>query len=569
MTNVSRTKKIICVALAAILCASALIISMNVKADMVTVSKSVNPQLEFAKVKADYATIDGAKRVFEDSDGSYEESGDESSRRYTIKTNSFACWYDGDQVDYAYLKIPFNYRVDDEATVTAEVTLNSWSAFATTASAGILLRSSLNGRASMALAHARPEAMLMVSRTETGKACNSNLNYKEPPRYDNGIRLRMTFVTTGKGVGKVKSEYNFTPSNPKSWVTIQSGVFVKFDKDIYIGLGASSTERSDLATAVFSDFNVEVTAYEGYQLDEDPDNPSSSSSSSSSSEVTLPPDIPPTEDILLKETFTDGSMFDGEESVENPIWQTTASETTVETNKDKTNRYLAITPVSDGLWFAGSTDWTDYSVSCDITFPSDISLTNTNTFGLIGRLKYNKLHGISSYSAVLSSKTQTIVEDVDGTQVKHTKIIQTLTLGYANMMTDKSKAYQTALKTVTLNYLDAEDPEAYDLILSGKKNNLRMDLLDNTIKIYWNDEEVISYVDDLSENTNANRIEIPAYGNIGIYGSNVTVNVDNITVRKLEDPLGGDFDNFIGGRWNEPISKELYQYYIDNKISFY
>ena len=45
MTNVSRTKKIICVALAAILCASALIISMNVKADMVTVSKSVNQQL--------------------------------------------------------------------------------------------------------------------------------------------------------------------------------------------------------------------------------------------------------------------------------------------------------------------------------------------------------------------------------------------------------------------------------------------------------------------------------------------------------------------------------------------
>ena len=137
------------------------------------------------------------------------------------------------------------------------------------------------------------------------------------------------------------------------------------------------------------------------------------------------------------------------------------------------------------------------------------------------------------------------------------------------MLNIKSQAYQTALKTVTLNYLDAEDPEAYDLILSGKKNNLRMDLLDNTIKIYWNDEEVISYVDDLSENTNANRIEIPAYGNIGVYGSNVTVNVDNIMVRKLEDPLGGDFDNFIGGRWNEPISKELYQYYIDNKISFY
>lgn len=563
MTNIFKPKKIICLALSLVLCASALIISLNVKADMVTVSKTVNPQLEFAKIKADYITVDGGKKVFQDSDGSYEESGDESSRNYTIKTNSFACWYDGDQVDYAYLKIPFNYRADDEATLTAEVTINSWSAYAKTASAGILLRSSLNARASFALAHARPEAMLMVSRRETGKFCNGNLNYKEPPKYDNGIRLRLTFATSGKGVGKVKSEYNFTPSNPNSWITIQSGVFVKFDKDIYIGLGASSADSTDLATAVFSDFSVEVTAYEGYEL-EDSEDDTSSSSSSSSSEVTLPPDIPPTEDVLLKETFTDGTMFDGEESVENPIWETTTSETTVELNKDKTNRYLAITPVSDGLWYAGNTDWTDYSVSCDVTFPTDLSITNTNTFGLIGRLKFNKMHGISSYSAVLSSKTQIVFEkDDDGTEIKHTKIIQTLTLGADNMQINPSTPYSVALKTVTLNYLDAEDPDAYDLVLSGKKHNLRMDMLDNTVKIYWDDEEVISYVDDTG------RLDIPAYGNIGLFASNVTVNVDNVTVRKLEDPLGGDFDNFISGRWNEPISKDLYQYYIDNKISFY
>ena len=198
------------------------------------------------------------------------------------------------------------------------------------------------------------------------------------------------------------------------------------------------------------------------------------------------------------------------------------------------------------------------------TFPTDLSITNTNTFGLIGRLKFNKMHGISSYSAVLSSKTQIVFEkDDDGTEIKHTKIIQTLTLGADNMQINPSTPYSVALKTVTLNYLDAEDPDAYDLVLSGKKHNLRMDMLDNTVKIYWDDEEVMSYVDDTG------RLDIPAYGNIGLFASNVTVNVDNVTVRKLEDPLGGDFDNFISGRWNEPISKDLYQYYIDNKISFY
>ena len=29
--------------------------------------------------------------------------------------------------------------------------------------------------------------------------------------------------------------------------------------------------------------------------------------------------------------------------------------------------------------------------------------------------------------------------------------------------------------------------------------------------------------------------------------------VDNIVVRKLEDEFGGDYDNKIGGNWNDPI----------------
>lgn len=558
------SKTLICITLTALICMSVLCTSLMAKADVVTVSETVNPQLTFVKINAGKTDTSASNISLWESSGSYEEDSDNG--KYTIKTNSFACWYDGDHVDYAYMEIPFNYNVDDEATIIAEVTVNSWSAYSKTASAGILARSSLNARASMALAHARPEAMLMVSRTANDSYCSGNLSYKAQPKYP--VRIRMTISTSSEGLVKIKSEYNFTPGNDNGWATIQSGVFMKFDKSIYIGLGASSTDKTDLATAVFSDFTVKVQANEGYQLSDDDTSSGGDSSEETESKIELPEDITPAGDVLLRETFTDGSMFDGEESAVNPIWNTTASETRIGINSDNTNRYLELTPIENSFYYAGSTDWTDYSVSVDLTFPTDISVSDSNTFTLYSRLKYNKMHGISFYSATLSSKLNTVQVEEDGVLVKKSYLEQTLTLGYCNMG-QSIMNYQTALKTVNLNYLDAVDPDSNNLEFTGKTHNLKMDCLDNTITIYWDNQPVIEYTDDLTEFKNSNRIDIPAYGCIGFRGETVTVSVDNIVVRKLEDPIGEDFDNFIGGRWNEPISEDLYKYYIDNDISFY
>ena len=44
------------------------------------------------------------------------------------------------------------------------------------------------------------------------------------------------------------------------------------------------------------------------------------------------------------------------------------------------------------------------------------------------------------------------------------------------------------------------------------------------------------------------------YGNVALTTTDsIDIYFDNIIVTKLDDPIGGDYDNFIGGNWDENI----------------
>ena len=45
-------------------------------------------------------------------------------------------------------------------------------------------------------------------------------------------------------------------------------------------------------------------------------------------------------------------------------------------------------------------------------------------------------------------------------------------------------------------------------------------------------------------------------GNVGFMVKNAAVKIDNVKVTKLEDYLGGDYDNRIGGNWETSIETE-------------
>ena len=73
-----------------------------------------------------------------------------------------------------------------------------------------------------------------------------------------------------------------------------------------------------------------------------------------------------------------------------------------------------------------------------------------------------------------------------------------------------------------------------------------MDCFDNRITVKFDDNQVIDYYDESVS-------YICSVGNVGLEFYQVYGYVDNIIVRKLEDEFGGDYDNKIGGNWNDPI----------------
>ena len=84
---------------------------------------------------------------------------------------------------------------------------------------------------------------------------------------------------------------------------------------------------------------------------------------------------------------------------------------------------------------------------------------------------------------------------------------------------------------------------------------MQIDVIDNKITVYWDDKQ-IAYGEDNDTSKFFN-----GFGGIGLYSDKATVSVDNIYVRKLEDYLGGDYDNYIGGKFDEKTPD-----YIDKHI---
>lgn len=168
-----------------------------------------------------------------------------------------------------------------------------------------------------------------------------------------------------------------------------------------------------------------------------------------------------------------------------------------------------ITKAMDETFF-GDKSWTDYSVQMDICFTEDCSPSDSNTVKLMARVINNVFYGDRHYSAMLENGN-------------------TLTLYYQD--TKSTSSANPRLNTVKIgNYLD------------GEFHNLRMDVLDNHILVYWDGEMVIHYTHTAGNS--------PLRGRVGLYTANTHVIVDNFTVTKLLDAVGGDDDNTIGSNFD-------------------
>ena len=74
-------------------------------------------------------------------------------------------------------------------------------------------------------------------------------------------------------------------------------------------------------------------------------------------------------------------------------------------------------------------------------------------------------------------------------------------------------------------------------------------------------EKVIDYTD-------TSELKINLKGCIGVSVDETACYIDNITVLKLEDEWGGDYDNDIGGNFNQAIPDYLIKEYENKDLPY-
>lgn len=473
-------------------------------ADMVVVEENTNCDLTYLSIS----------NSMWPNKGSLNKNGNE----YVLTSNGYAQWYTEDCFSFGYVPVAFNYS---DAQLTVETTMTSWNGTAAEAGAGLMIRSGLNSNSSCIMFHCRPGSIMITYRMTDGE---KSFQGKTLTIATSGLYPVSFKAVLEKGKSKVQCYYKIGENG--EYISFGAAPF-NYSDNLYAGISAYSRDETYTATAKFSSFSYKVEAPEGYTVG--PGSGSGGTEIPPEPEDILPEDYPATEDTLLRETFTDGSMFDGEASVTNPIWKSNAEEANIVTNEEKTNRYLAEYLMDGTYYYAGDQNWTDYKMSARFNFTNEYAPEEANELYFL---------------------------------VRHTDIAQYgYQFYYVGFMRDNSKNLimgigrcdgLDALGEIDGSFIDGTtvylDYLADDFI--DKWHDIEITAFDNTISVSLdNGTWSTSYTD--------NSPLCKTEGNIGFLSIASAVNVDDILVTKLEDYMGGDYDNQIGGNWEQPIPEYL------------
>ena len=526
-----KSKKLL-ISLCSIVLCFALVLSASIfaSAEEVIVEEYKNTALEFERI---YGTSDDHVDPWQ-SEGYLEQ--DPSKGSYKLYTNSYCIWWKADAFDFAYKKLDFSYG--SEGTLVLETTLNSFNASMNeNAGAGIMVRTSLSPGAANVFLHVRPGETMIIYRSSQGAATVVGKT-QAAPAYPLGMKMelknnKLTCYIKQKG----QSEYGKFATIP----------FVS-GNTVYAGLAAYTVNELDMALADFSGFHAYVQTPEGAQK-VDPDASSSETSSgttSSEDEIKLPDDPPVNENVLLRETFTSGKYEHEAEELPTKInWDYNSKfPPIIETNADNTNRYLYNWMETQAYLIGGDQEWTDYTMTTDVTFTPDFSNEGSNKFYILVRHHDVTMYGAHDY--------------VIGFEQSLDK--QYVFLGRRNSVSTQYTAATKISKGTDDDIVQTE----YNWLPSNTQGEftakVKIKCFDNVITAWIDDVLVLRYTD--------NSQALNAKGGIGFVFLECAVKIDNIEVIEETDLLGGSYDNEICGNWDKEIPS-LVQEYIDKKYYGY
>lgn len=221
--------------------------------------------------------------------------------------------------------------------------------------------------------------------------------------------------------------------------------------------------------------------------------------------------MPVKEGTLLRDNFDDGSLSNTPASVINPVWDGIRFGNLP---KDEAGgRYWRKT--GDGTYYLGNKKWADYQVSVDICF--DSARRKNSEFQL--QLRYQN---ISVYAAMLKY--------------------------YAVVFREGNKLFFEKYELGGVSMSKAIAVPAYT---DGRRHTLSVKMLDRNYEVYLDGKKVLEGIDTDRPVT---------YGNICMKFTNVAMNIDNLEVVQVKDPVNGNTDNYLQDYYDTPLPAYLKKY---------
>lgn len=552
-------KQILTLSLSAVLIAAAVLVPniLKVKAEKID---ETNPELKLINIDGDVETENG--------DVSYSPQGDikQSGNSYDIRSNAYCYWGTTDDVTFAYKE--FNVAPKDSDSLTVEATMNSFapeisgSAVHINASSGIMIRSSLSNDAAGVFLHVRQQGLMIVYRTKTA----GGWKFTNAKSVSYPLQLRVT-------VQKNSVECRYKGANDITW-KLAGYASMEYTGPIYAGLGIHSVSESTFVKSNFTDlkFSGEGTY--------DPDNNDSSDTSSASKpteKIDPDLDLSSNESIVLYETFSDDKKLAISKdawTLTNKKYKWTSGQKNFDYDNNGTvtehapkyaerkvengNRFLYKQLLQDSIDFIGDEAWSDYKVSMDFQYTEkcDPKAKNANNvIALSARSRIVEWYGYSDYAATVQNE---FIDNKDQMTVSLYKHVNSSATKVSNLGTRLGKAVN----------ID-------NILGDGTWHNLAISVFDNIITVSFDGKEVIKYTDDgLSQKNDLTYgtggwEEIIGFGRVGVKTVETDAYIDNIIVELTPDTINGDYDNYVGGGWDDPIPETVKDWTENKKYSYY
>lgn len=492
----------------------------------------VNPELTLLTINSDAEQLVDKQPLY--TPDSVFQQGEEADGGYHIETNAYVPWMSEDDVAFAYKQYNVKDTGDDyiEAVLTVESAPYSRPGTEphAKASLGLMFRSGLENNDGHVFIQVRGHRIMAVYRTQSGES--TSVQYSNEITYP--VQMRMH-----KQGNTVKLSYRC--GTDENWTNFTYGVGLRAKGPLYVGIAANSSSQSAYVCGDFSTLTVKgIGTYDpnggGTEEPEEPD------------DEFVEEDPPVLPDTLLRETFTDGDFYNKPESNTNPIW-------------NKPDNYEIVNIEGNRKWFknfndyedfVGSQDWTDYMVSVELEFSEDCNpdeLNAKNLVKLYARHMDIPMYGNRDYYVAISAGYKISIGK--RSYEKNDYKTMGLTLGTVDLRTVKDAEGNFIFEA----YAAGDTQHAtniYNCLGDGQTHTLALKAFDNVLTAYWDGIEVLQVTDNGESNKSIGE-QIFAQGSVGISSQETSVYIDNLTVTKLEDVFGGDYDNEIEGNWNQPI----------------